>query len=113
MSDCPNSTGEAPLPELQQSILDPEMLDQLFADIRAHTELIEIIPKFSAQGYVAEKRITLDEGEELFRAGSLRALQIRYSYKGMEWWDTLMNTPQGTRIVRIQHDFSGQIKQNK
>lgn len=112
MNDCSQTAGQPPLPELQQSILDPAMVSQLFADIHNCTQVIEVLPKYSAQGYVADKRITLQEGEELYRAGALRALQIRYSYNGSEWWDTLMNTPQGTRIVRIQHDFSGLTQQN-
>jgi hypothetical protein len=97
----------APLPDLHQAELDESTLRQLFEDVRAHTELMEVIPKFSAAGYVPEiAAITLSEGLDLLLDGGVRALQLRYRHDGTIWWDTLMPTTQATfRIVRIQHDF--------
>lgn len=97
----------APLPDLHQSELDEATLRQLFDDVRSHTELMEVIPKHAATGYVPEiAAITLAEGLGFLLEGSVRAIQLRYRHAGALWWDTLMPTPQGTfRIVRIQHDF--------
>lgn len=97
----------APLPDLHQAELDETTLRQLFQDVSAHTQLMEVIPKHAASAYVPEiAAITLAEGLELLLAGGVRALQLRYRHAGTVWWDTLMPTPQGTfRIVRIQHDF--------
>ncbi len=98
------------LPDLQQSLLDAATLDQLFDDLAALAEITEIIPKASAQGYVAEATtgMSLDEAKQLLVAGSVCGLQIRYNYKGSQWWDTLLPAPDGAgvRIVRIQHDFA-------
>ena len=97
----------APLPDLHQAELDEATVRQLFADVRDHTELMEVIPKSAASAYVPEiAAITLAEGLELLLVGGVRALQLRYRHDGNVWWDTLMTTPQGSfRIVRIQHDF--------
>ena len=97
----------APLPDLHQSELDEATLRQLFEDVAAHTELLEVIPKHAATGYVPEiASITLAEGLDLVLTGGVRALQLRYRHGGTIWWDTLMPTPHGTfRIVRIQHEF--------
>ena len=97
----------APLPDLHQSELDEATLRQLFEDVAAHTELLEVIPKHAATGYVPEiASITLAEGLDLVITGGVRALQLRYRHGGTIWWDTLMPTPHGTfRIVRIQHEF--------
>ncbi len=97
----------APLPDLHQAELDMGTLRELFEDVRAHTELMEVIPKLAAEGYVPEMQsITLGEGLDLLLNGGLRALQLRYRHDGAVWWDTLMPTPNGTfRIVRIRHDF--------
>lgn len=97
----------APLPDLHQSELDEATLRQLFDDVRTHTELLEVIPKHAATGYVPEiAAITLAEGLDLLLGGGVRALQLRYRHDGSTWWDTLMPTSPGVfRIVRIQHDF--------
>ena len=97
----------APLPDLHQAELDEVTLRQLFADVSVHTELLEVIPKHSAAGYVPEiAAITLAEGLDLLLTNRVRALQLRYRHDGSTWWDTLMPSPHGTfRIVRIQHEF--------
>lgn len=97
------------LPDLQQSVLDAETLEQLFSDLATCTEIIEIIPKAAAEGYVPEHtHMTLDEARALLLNGQIRGLQIRYHYQGSQWWDTLLPAPDnpGFRIVRIQHDFA-------
>jgi len=97
------------LPDLQQSSLDPETLAQLFADLTACTEILEVIPKAMAEGYVPESStIGLEEGRQMLLSGNVRGLQIRYHYQGSQWWDTLLPDPKsgGFRIVRIQHDFA-------
>lgn len=97
----------APLPDLHQSEIDDATLRQLFLDVAAHTELLEIIPKHAATGYVPEiAATTLAEGLDLLLSGGVRALQLRYRHNGTTWWDTLMPAPHGNfRIVRIQHEF--------
>lgn len=102
-------TEAPPLPDLQQSSLDPETLTQLFTDLAACTEVLEVIPKAMAEGYVPESStIGLDEGRRMLLSGNVRGLQIRYRYQGCQWWDTLLPDVQngGFRIVRIQHDFA-------
>ncbi|MCP5537685.1 MAG: hypothetical protein H7A51_15810 [Akkermansiaceae bacterium] len=104
----PEPAPSAALPDLQQSLLDPATLEQLFIDLGALTEITEIIPKAAAEGYVPEHtRITLDEAKDLLLSGSIRGLQIRYNYQGSQWWDTLLPAPhgEGHRIVRIEHNF--------
>ena len=97
------------LPPLQQSALDPDTLAQLFVDLATCTEILEIIPKAMAQGYVPESSVLgLDEAKQMLLTGAVRGLQIRYRYEGCQWWDTLLPDPAsgGFRIVRIQHDFA-------
>jgi hypothetical protein len=93
------------LPELQHATLDAATVEQLFHDIEHCTEVIEVIPKFSRGAYVSVASIGLQEGKERLLGGELRALQLRYRYAGAEWWDTLMATPAGLRLVRIEHHF--------
>ena len=95
-----------PFPTLHQSEIDDATLRQLFDDIRAHTEVIEVIPKYGADTYVPDQSATtLDEGMNLLLGNSIRALQIRYQHAGTIWWDTLMPAPRGAwRIIRMSHE---------
>ncbi|QQL44859.1 hypothetical protein [Sulfuriroseicoccus oceanibius] len=100
---------DQPLPDLQQSVLDPEALTQLITDIQTLTEVVEVIPKGSPAGYVAEPgapvAMDLELARDLLLAGELHGLQIRYQHDGAQWWDTLLQSPQGIKIVRIRHEF--------
>ncbi len=94
------------LPALHQGVLDAATLDQLVIDIETCTEVLEVIPKFGAESYVGEDEvIDLRKAISMLGEGQLRGVQIRYKYDGSQWWDTLMGTPKGVRLVRIQHDF--------
>lgn len=99
---------EAPIfSELTTSTLDPATLATLFSDIAAHTEVIEIFAKAGAESHAGSTRLTLDTAQSLLLSGKVRGIQLRYRYQGDEWWDTLINTPAGVRIVRVKQDFDG------
>ncbi|MBA4150235.1 MAG: hypothetical protein H0X66_19165 [Verrucomicrobia bacterium] len=95
---------ENKLPDLQNTLLNPEVLEQLFRDIERCTEIIEIIPKVSA-GYVGQTSITLEEARAHLLSKQVRAVQIRYQYEGAQWWDTIMAVGDQFRLVRIEHNF--------
>jgi len=108
MDELPTQLSDgSKLPDLQQSYLDDDTLDAYIADINGLVELIEVIPKYGAQQYAPEEDAKIDftEAMSTLRSGGYRGLQVRYRYEGSQWWDTLMSTPEGIRIVRIQHDF--------
>lgn len=98
-------TTEPTLPELHQTILTPETVRDLFADLKACTEVFAVMPK-AGPGYVTPEDIGLTEGEALLVEGALRGLQIRYRYQNEEWWDTLINRDGQIHITRIQQNFS-------
>jgi hypothetical protein len=47
--------------------------------------------------------VSLAEALEQLSSGTALGAQLRYSYKGADWWDTLLRTPNGFRLVRIEH----------
>lgn len=94
------------LPDLNDVILDEPTLLQLFEDIRALGQILGV----NARGHGARRRasdenIAFDAAKELFLTQAVNGLQIRYIFEGQEWWDTLMHTPEGVRLVRIQQHF--------
>lgn len=97
-----------PLPELQDAILGSAELDALFADLSALAERLEIILKGAAnERAVVGRDPTLDEARAMLESGAVRGVQLRYVHEGTTWWDTLLRTPAGVRIVRIEAPVQG------
>ena len=99
--------AEGPMPDVREGILDGEGIAALFRDIGALTEVDEIIVKDRPGRADDTPGVTLAEAERLVQSGEVRAVQIRYRHDGAHWWDTLMCTPEGVRIVRVRHGFDG------
>lgn len=96
------------LPPLNEAILDRPTLEQLFLDIGAHTQLLDVAIKGGAREHAREVSPDLHTARQLLIDGAVRALQLRYRYDGKEWWDTLIVTPEGVKLVRIGHDWESQ-----
>lgn len=105
--DPSSSPDEPKLPDLNEAVLDAATLEQLFRDLEACVQITEIIPKLAERRMVTDQtsKLTLAQARELLLSGKARGIQIRYRYEGADWWDTLMQTPQGVRLVRIRHEF--------
>lgn len=95
--------GAPPLPELREAVLDPEVLDHLFADLEACTRVLEVRVKGAPDRYADRTTVDLRTARELLRAGAVRGAQVTYAYEGVEWTDTLLVGPGGVRLVRIRH----------
>ena len=94
---------DVPLADLQDEVIDPERLGQLLFDIETQTELIEIRVKGAATAQASAGVRTLAAARALLESGGVLGVQLRYRWRGYEWWDTLVRSPAGLRLVRIQH----------
>ena len=94
---------DVPLADLQDEIVDPERLGQLLFDIETQTELVEIRVKGGATAQASTGAGTLVAARTLLEGGSVLGVQLRYRWRGFEWWDTLLRSPAGIRLIRIQH----------
>lgn len=97
---------DPPPPPMSEAMLDEQSLAALFNDIAELATVDEILLK-AGPGRVDEgDSCSLDEAHRLIRDGEVRGVQIRYRHSGSHWWDTLMRTPDGVRLVRVKHDFA-------
>jgi hypothetical protein len=94
---------DGPAPEVTQSTLDDVTVLALFDDIAELCEVLAIIIKGHAVARASSTAVNLNEARALFLSKSIQGLQIRYRHDDAEWWDTLMHTPEGMRIVRVRH----------
>jgi hypothetical protein len=93
------------LPELNQAVLDAPTVDALFEDIHRCAQLIEVIVKHSTRSYASEGSFTAQQARQMLEDGSASSVQIRYFFEDAQWWDTLIRTGDGFRVVRIRHDI--------
>lgn len=88
------------LAPLQVADLDRARLRDLATDVAALTTDLDVLVKTS-EGYVdPDVRPTLDDAISALVAGTVRALQLRYRFDGRLYWDTILTTPNGFRLVR-------------
>lgn len=92
------------LREFHEAFVDPATLERLFVDLEGAAEVLAVLVKGGGRDRAHGGTLTLEEGRQLFVARKIRGLQIRYRYQGAEWWDTLMHTPKGVRVVRIEQE---------
>lgn len=92
------------LPTLQDAMLDDATVDRLFDDVASAAQLLEIVLKGSAEQVTPDPTATsLVSARRALREGSVFGVQLRYRFAGTEWWDTLIATRAGVRLVRIDH----------
>lgn len=96
-----------PLPPLQDALLDSRTLEQLARDLQSFAQVDEVLLKGASTERTSGEAVALDEALEALRRGRVLGVQIRYRYQGSHWWDTLLRTPRGIRLVRIEHRLEG------
>jgi hypothetical protein len=94
--------GDPPLPEVYESVLSWDRLDDLLGDIEAATEVLDVMVKGHPVACAGHVGRDLAAARSALRDGTAIAVQIRYRHKGAEWRDTLMRVGDGVRVVRIQ-----------
>jgi len=91
---------EIPLAPLQVADFDDERLRELATDVAALGSEIDVRIKAHA-GYVDPgRRLTLDDAIAELVSGGALAVQLRYRFEGRLYWDTLLATRPGYRLVR-------------
>lgn len=89
------------LPKLYEGRIDAVTMAQLFADLEACTELVEVRLKHHATAH-ARGTATLAEAHALLKSATVRAVQLTYQYEGVIWQDTLLcDSASSIRLVRI------------
>ncbi len=88
---------------VQDAILDRETVDRLFFDIAHAAELLGVTTKGGAETMAGSESQDLEAARRALHERRVFGVQLRYRHAGTEWWDTLMATPHGIRLIRIDH----------
>ena len=89
------------LSELCQGVLSAELLDTLIYDLTSLTEIESVIVKGGEFSMAERTQMDLRTAVEHLKAKNLRGVQIRYGWEGKAWLDTLLNSPEGVKLVRM------------
>lgn len=91
------------LPYVHDGALTREQLLVVVSDIESGTEILAVNVKRLRQAHSDEQPVSLRHALAQLLEGAVTGLQVRYRYQGREFWDTLLSTASGYRIVRIDH----------
>jgi hypothetical protein len=100
-----SATESLSLPTLHDALLDEGTLAQLARDLEGFAQVEEVLLKGGPTARAGERSVPLAEALEALRQGRVLGVQIRYRYQGTVWWDTLLRTAHGVRLVRIEQRF--------
>lgn len=90
------------LPELDEGLLDEAGFRALCAEVERLTELDQVLVKGSPARYTPDTNWQLPAARDALIAGQARGIQLRYRYDGQAWFDTVLKTPDGYKVVRMQ-----------
>ena len=93
------------LPPVHEAFLSAAEVEVLFSDISYFGR--EVLVMTSARSAPTQNAApALEQAKKNLLAGKLPKIQIRYQWRGAKWIDTLQQTEQGYRIVRIAHELT-------
>jgi hypothetical protein len=88
--------NNVPLPEILQAEWAKDQVLQLFADLANGADVQHVQLKSSS----TDATVPLAVAEAAFLADQAQAIQVRYSFEGEMWCDTIMPGSPTTKIIR-------------
>lgn len=96
------SSPNPSLPALHEATLDNEALARLFNDLSNSAVIERVIVKSDGMRRADAAPLSLEAARAAFESGAAAAVQVRYTYDGASWCDTILRTPTGAKVVRIR-----------
>lgn len=91
------------VPDMVEALLNEQDLQALMHDLASLTVIQSIISKGGARQHAPAETMSLEAACDALRSRTVMAIQIRYQFESQDWTDTLMQTPQGIKLVRCLH----------
>jgi hypothetical protein len=92
---------------VHDAILDAAAVAQLVFDVEHAGELLGLTVKPAGARRAAPAAVmSLAEAHRALIERSVAGIQLRYRFRGEEWWDTLLCAPTGIRLIRINHSVA-------
>jgi hypothetical protein len=95
-------TEKLELPPVHTALLDADTLAALLRDLALRANVLDVRVKAHVASHASTDSWSLEAACRALAEGRLRGVQVRYALGADVWRDTLMLTPEGTRLVRIR-----------
>lgn len=92
------------LAEITEGFLDQPTFLAYLDDLDACAQVLDVLVKGGARTRTDATPVSLREAADDLMHGRTHGVQVRYRYQGCEWRDTLLWSPQGLRVVRMNMD---------
>lgn len=96
------SDAKLELPPVHTALLDGDTLAALLGDLALTARVLDVRVKAHPTSHASTDSWSLEAACLALAEGRVRGVQVRYALGSEVWRDTLMLTPEGTRLVRIQ-----------
>ncbi|HVU05633.1 MAG TPA: hypothetical protein VHE30_27985 [Polyangiaceae bacterium] len=93
------------LAEMTPRVLDLAAVERLFEDLAFETQVLSVAlraAEAAASPAEGASGPTLRAAKQALLSGEATGAQLRYVHAGTEWWDTVMRTSAGFRVVRVK-----------
>ena len=100
----PTFADGPPVPLLVEGLIDAAALRQLFADLAEAATVLGVREKGAPATYSGAEAVPTETAMARLLSGAARAVQVRYSFGGHEWVDTIVALAGGFRVVRCRYD---------
>ncbi len=90
------------LPEVEVDVIDEAALRALADAVGEHGTGLEVTVKHGATMFAPEQTFGLADSVDALVEGAVLGVQLRYRFGELYWMDTILRTPAGYRVVRMQ-----------
>jgi hypothetical protein len=91
-----------PLAPVWEKLIDRPTLSTLFTELKSHARVISIREKGGPMQFAGEEVPDLTTVYSALLSGAVHAVQIRYAYDDEEWCDTLLQSHDGWKLLRMK-----------
>lgn len=99
----PTFADGPPVPLLVEGLIDRPTLTRLFADLESAAVVTGVREKGGPAELAGAGELPPAAARERLLAGTARAVQVRYTFDGHDWTDTVLAVPGGFRVIRCRH----------
>jgi hypothetical protein len=95
-----------PMPDTWNGLISEETFHQFIADLGQYAQAVSVREKCHPTKLARDGTSDLATAQKHLLDGSAFSIQVRYFFDGEAWCDTLFQTIDGIRLVRMRDEYA-------